>query len=99
MEEIQARLVPEIIVRIGGEPVRITVSLRGSVTATMAKKGYFPISSTGYRSVLAGGARVLKRKNRGTVPWRLRHDLEVDALSFPSELSALARELSSAGVA
>ena len=68
VEQIQARLVPEIIVRISGEPVRITISLRGSVSATMVKKGYFPISTTGYRSVLAGGARVLKRQNGGTVP-------------------------------
>ena len=68
VEAIQARLVPEIIVRISGEPVRITVSLWGNVSATMVRKGYFPISTTGYRSVLAGGARVLKRQNGGTVP-------------------------------
>ena len=68
IEEIRARLVPEIIVSVGGVPVRITISLQGSVSATMVKKGYFPISTTGYRSVLPGGARVLKRQNGGTVP-------------------------------
>lgn len=68
VEEIQARLVPEIIVGVCGEPVRITISLQGSVSATMVKKGYFPISTTGYRSVLPGGPRVLKRQNGGTVP-------------------------------
>lgn len=68
VEEIQARLVPEIIVGVCGEPVRITISLQGSVGATMVREGYFPISTTGYRSVLPGGPRVLKRQNGGTVP-------------------------------
>jgi hypothetical protein len=65
-DEIREKLHPEQIVEVSGTPVRLILTSRGSVGATMVESGYFPISMTGFRSLVPGAWSARRRLNGQT---------------------------------
>jgi hypothetical protein len=53
-EELESALAEEQITQVKGRPVRLTLTLAGRVRATMVEPGPFPVSRTGFRSVMHG---------------------------------------------
>lgn len=66
-DEIRDELIDERIVEIDGRPVRVSVRTNGSVVAEMVEPGRFPVSTTGYRSVLFG-MKGVRRDLQGETP-------------------------------
>jgi hypothetical protein len=76
--EIRDQLIDERIAEIEGRPVRLSVRTNGSVVAEMVEPGRFPVSPTGYRSVLFGMKGVLRRM-KGETP--TPEELYTDAMA------------------
>lgn len=67
LDEIREKLMDERIVEVEGRPVRLSVRTNGSVVAEMVEPGAFPVSTTGYRSVLFGMREVLTHVRGGSL--------------------------------
>jgi hypothetical protein len=59
LDEIREQLMDERVIEVEGRPVRLSVRMSGAVVAEMIEPGAFPVSTTGYRSVLFGMRDVL----------------------------------------
>lgn len=83
---MREQLPGERIVEVDGRPVRLVMRLHSGICATMVKPGYFPVSETGYRSILFGfgGVRSTLNDEEGTVD-EVFADAEAGLEGLPDE--------------